>query len=592
MKNEVAVSILVPVYNSEKYIRRFLESALNQSLEAIEIICVDNHSTDKTRNILEEYQRIAPNKLRIYTTDRHYETCAPGRNVALKYARGAYVFFCDSDDLIPPYSMEQMYTEAMRFDSELVCGWGKLAIEDDDGNVKFFDACKKNTQAASSETAIMSGCEWWLRLIKRDLFDRVGAIPTEYVFDDVAYLPILQSFARNIRFINAVVYYYFKRADSLCRLSYETCRTSVLAEKYALENCNKKYIEAVQYIVASRTKANLDNRWPFFDIFVEWAREQMEWLPNNRLVTGNKGLYSKIKWAASLTRDVLPNKIYINGFNTNVRENRIEELENSVFFDEHEVIVLSEENCDISTNEYVKTLYENRQYELVAHYFALKNIYERGGVFIHDRIRVLNYFSYYKYQNAFFAMLDKNTYSDSLYGSPARNEVIADLINTFSTKWDKQGKFISLSERIKMILTVKYDIPLDGKERLFGHRVSVISPDLSVVDTRFKSTTKRVLCEHDFSDLSEDADYVTLKRSTLETIINNANSIPISGSALKVQGNSFREKALEQELAEIKSSNLWKLMQKLKKIGDGPCGPGLKKVFHAFLDLKSKFTKK
>ena len=75
-------------------------------------------------------------------------------------------------------------------------------------------------------------------------------------------------------------------------------------------------------------------------------------------------------------------------------------------------MILTEQNCDLSENPYILKAYQAGKFDFVAGYFALLNIYKRGGVYLDDRIRILNYFGVLKYQRAFFALTDQKTYSD------------------------------------------------------------------------------------------------------------------------------------------------------------------------------------
>ncbi len=96
--NHPKISIIIPVYNVEKYLRECLDSCVNQTLEDIEIICVDDASPDNSIKILEEYQQ-KDSRIRIF---RHEENKNLGtaRNTGLTNATGEYVWFVDSDDYI------------------------------------------------------------------------------------------------------------------------------------------------------------------------------------------------------------------------------------------------------------------------------------------------------------------------------------------------------------------------------------------------------------------------------------------------------------------------------------------------------------
>ena len=91
------VSVIIPVYNVEKYLRQCLDSVINQTLEDIEIICVNDGSTDKSREILNEY---AYKDSRIVVIHKENGGLASARNEGLKHVTGKYCHFLDSDDYI------------------------------------------------------------------------------------------------------------------------------------------------------------------------------------------------------------------------------------------------------------------------------------------------------------------------------------------------------------------------------------------------------------------------------------------------------------------------------------------------------------
>ncbi len=96
------VSILIPVYNSEKYIRETLESALRQTYEYIEIVIVDDGSQDRTRDIITSY-----NDPRIRYIHKEHEGIPKTRNRLLREARGIYLTYLDSDDIYLPQKVEE-----------------------------------------------------------------------------------------------------------------------------------------------------------------------------------------------------------------------------------------------------------------------------------------------------------------------------------------------------------------------------------------------------------------------------------------------------------------------------------------------------
>ena len=115
-----AVSVLIPVYNTEAYLRRCLDSVMGQTLQDLEIICVNDGSTDGSADILREYQRKDP-RIRVITKPNGGLPSA--RNAGLDAAAGEYVGFVDSDDFPEPDMFRRLYEEAKRKNCDVVvCG--------------------------------------------------------------------------------------------------------------------------------------------------------------------------------------------------------------------------------------------------------------------------------------------------------------------------------------------------------------------------------------------------------------------------------------------------------------------------------------
>jgi glycosyltransferase involved in cell wall biosynthesis len=115
------ISVIVPIYNAEKHLRQCLESILNQTLKKIEIICVDDGSTDGSLDILKEYQSKDD---RIIILKQQHKYAGVARNVGLQTAKGKYLSFLDSDDWFELNMLENMYDKAEEDNSDIVvCGW-------------------------------------------------------------------------------------------------------------------------------------------------------------------------------------------------------------------------------------------------------------------------------------------------------------------------------------------------------------------------------------------------------------------------------------------------------------------------------------
>lgn len=116
----IKVSVIVPVYNTEQYLPRCLDSIISQTLKEIEVICVDDGSTDGSSGILDTY-REKDSRILVFRQPNMHLGIA--RNNGLKYASGEYIIFWDSDDFFAPDALEKLYGAARVADADIcVCG--------------------------------------------------------------------------------------------------------------------------------------------------------------------------------------------------------------------------------------------------------------------------------------------------------------------------------------------------------------------------------------------------------------------------------------------------------------------------------------
>lgn len=111
------ISIIIPVYNVEKYLRRCLDSVLNQTFQDWQAICVNDGSPDSSAKILEEY---AKKDSRFVVVTKENGGLSDARNAGLPHAMGEYIMYLDSDDFIHPQTMEIAYYMAKRDNSDIV----------------------------------------------------------------------------------------------------------------------------------------------------------------------------------------------------------------------------------------------------------------------------------------------------------------------------------------------------------------------------------------------------------------------------------------------------------------------------------------
>ena len=208
------VSIIIPVYNVEKYLRQCLDSVINQTLKDIEIICINDGSTDNSLNIINEF---ASNDARIIIIDQENKGVAKARNIAIDMAGGQFVCFLDSDDYYPAQDiLETLYNKAVE-NNVKICG-GELAIFENnnpelmqnfgknysgflfknDGFVKYYD--------------YQFDCGFYRFLYNRDfLISNNLYFPAYRRFQDPPFLVNAMFTAKEFYAVNKIVYAYRKK---------------------------------------------------------------------------------------------------------------------------------------------------------------------------------------------------------------------------------------------------------------------------------------------------------------------------------------------------------------------------------------------
>lgn len=137
-KESDKISIIVPVYNSEKYLDRCLSSIIGQTYKNLEIICVDDGSTDNSLAICNKYSLIDD---RVIVIHKNNGGVTSARKAGVKIASGEWIGFVDSDDWIEPYMYKELLEKMLFYDVWMVCGGYRKCYEDYsvDSNSKFIE---------------------------------------------------------------------------------------------------------------------------------------------------------------------------------------------------------------------------------------------------------------------------------------------------------------------------------------------------------------------------------------------------------------------------------------------------------------------
>jgi len=208
------LSIVVAVYNLEKYLPRCLDALVNQTLQEIEILCVDDGSTDSAPQIIDEYATKYPNKIKAFHKQNGGEFTT--RNYGLERATGEYVTFVDTDDYVEPNWAEKLYNAAKETDSDMaVCGFERIDL--DTGKVvstnmtNFGNSIKKIN--SKDDFMLFINPAPWNKIYKLEKVKDLRFLDFRG-FNDMIFLTSSYTKIEKIAFVPDVLYHYFLRYDS------------------------------------------------------------------------------------------------------------------------------------------------------------------------------------------------------------------------------------------------------------------------------------------------------------------------------------------------------------------------------------------
>lgn len=218
-REKAKISVIVPVYNASRYLRRCLDSLVNQTMKEIEIILVDDASQDGSTNIIKEYMLQYPD---IITCIHHETNLGPGgaRNTGLKNAMAEYVIFIDSDDLVKSDICEKMYNVAKSKDSDIVCCDYYHEKNGDFGELEFFPTCVTGEVTSKKLELLIPllTASPVAKLIRKSiLMDHQLFFPEKMTFEDLATVPTWFLYFHQVDNIREPLYYVVENPNSLTR---------------------------------------------------------------------------------------------------------------------------------------------------------------------------------------------------------------------------------------------------------------------------------------------------------------------------------------------------------------------------------------
>ena len=259
----IKVSVIVPVYNVELYLRECLDSIINQTLKEIEIICIDDCSSDNSYGILEEYSK-KDNRIIIFRNQENM-SAGPSRNIGIRVSQGEYITFVDSDDFLDKNYYELLYNTAKEYDSDIVntsnilrynngeisyyyCNVHRFLTDDDKKKGLFI----KFNSNITLENFLLDNKEMFTTNPVNKIYSRDFLIKNNLFFmentklgvsEDADFILRLLMHSPSISFNNNAIYYYRCTPNS----SLNSARHNYLSGINSIEHMNNSIYYAKEY---------------------------------------------------------------------------------------------------------------------------------------------------------------------------------------------------------------------------------------------------------------------------------------------------------------------------------------------------------
>lgn len=247
------VSIIVPVYNAQNNLKRCLNSLVNQTLKDIEIIVINDASTDKSFKIMSQYAS-KYNNIKVINSPRNLQQ-GGARNLGMEIAIGTYIGFVDSDDWVHVNMYEKLYDKATNTNSDIVDSDYFVS----DGN-NVLTTVVSNTAEQLGEltigqkkSLILHCGRLWTKIIKTALFiDNKIRFPENLTYENNPVMSLLLVHASKLEKVNEPLYYYFKNPEIITTTNslhhFDRLKTSIiLLEGFKKDGLYDQFKEEVEF---------------------------------------------------------------------------------------------------------------------------------------------------------------------------------------------------------------------------------------------------------------------------------------------------------------------------------------------------------
>ena len=563
MEGDVKVSVIVPVYQVECYLERAVDSLLEQTLEELEILLIDDGSTDASPALCDRYARDWPGKVRVV----HQENQGLGmaRNAGLDLARGEYIAFVDSDDRVDREMYQALYEKAQEGNYPLVCC---------DVEIHYVEEGRQSVSVTYPRRDLELG-DYLLRgnnitysvnkLYHRSLWQ--GLRYDKMVFEDIALIPALVTRTPSLGYVPKAFYHYYRRGNTLSTSQVGAMGDVVEAFRLFLRRADPAYREEAVYCAARQLYWNMTQaRSVFLPDFIGLLQAFSQEFLWNRYLREDGKLRELLGY---LDRQVIPRRFVTAhwrralppGWRQCVEEN----------FPGCQVVELTERDLGDSLPPGAAQALSRGDGAYLEDYLTLRELCRRGGVALSPESRPKLGLNRLRLHGAFFAFGGEEDLDLHCYGALPEHPVLQALLQSYEEPAPRP-----LSRRLGDLLQLGLGFAPNGRRQSLERGVEIYPANVLSYDMQDGEN----LCRREAVPLPPGLEAVAvplLARWSRERMANwnlykrerERKGAPPPEQAPAPAGVS--QAALDQELrrlAEVyENSTSWKVTRPLRALG-------------------------
>lgn len=291
------ISLIIPCYNVENYVNRCLDSIEKQTIgmEQLEVVLVDDASTDQTLYYLEQFEKKYPDQVIVVACGENGKL-GTARNIGLSYATGKYISFVDSDDVLDVTMLEKMHQKIVEYDCDMVeCDFKKFSDETEICRTRTKEDCYAELDSVKERRMFILGSTKtavWGRLYKREFIEENGLKFLEKIYyEDCHFSGLAMFLHKSYYFIGETLYYYYQNPNGIIKskdekkiqqeLEVEKILLADLEKRGMLADIQKEYGSEFEFYIICKCYFDALN-YIFSQEFPNW-REMVEYFRSGLL---------------------------------------------------------------------------------------------------------------------------------------------------------------------------------------------------------------------------------------------------------------------------------------------------------------------